>query len=408
MLEKHGTNIRTLSSAIVWIHAHQGLLCSSHSQSLRIADTKEVLIPVRIDLDTETHRIRDCFTWNLNGARNFLSSSCLILRASITFQSEEFLTPEVFAKIFCQDLDLPHFPYVDQVSGAIRAQLEEHAVVAAYDLDAEDDEPQPEISNDDVDGDDALVIPRPKRQATAASDSRRANRGASAVNDESRDNEGYEDAEEDADDAEVDEAEQVDCRVLLALDVQINKHHLVDIIEWDLAPAALALPTAPLPTPFSYSYLSNSIPSQSDDPLDHDESDVLSSPSAYLPASPYTGIPYGGQITPEMFSRSLCRDLGLAGEAIPLIAVSLHEEILKHKKDAIEWGILGASEIVLSARARARSAFGPGPRKLRGVWRDWNEVPEFTPRLEFMTQEELEKREVERERIARCVLRSDC
>lgn len=312
----------------------------------------------------------------------------------------------MFAKIFCQDLDLPHFPYVDQVSGAIRAQLEEHAVVAAYDLDAEDDEPQPEISTEETDGDDVVIVPRPKRQTAASSDPRRA---ASTTNDEGKgENAGDEDAEDEAEDPEVDEAEQVDCRVLLALDVQINKHHLVDIIEWDLAPSALALPISPLPTPFSYSYLANSTPSQSDDPLDHDESDVLSLPSTYLPSSPYTNIPYGGQITPEIFARSLCRDLGLAGEAVPLIAVSLHEELLKHKKDAIEWGILGASEVVLSARARARSAFGPGPRKLRGVWRDWNEVPEFTPRLEFMTQEELEKREVERERIARWVFIHGC
>lgn len=28
---------------------------------------KEILIPIRIDIDTDTHRIRDCFVWNLNG-----------------------------------------------------------------------------------------------------------------------------------------------------------------------------------------------------------------------------------------------------------------------------------------------------------------------------------------------------
>ena len=39
----------------------------SAADLVRIAEAKEVLIPIRIDLDTETHRIRDCFTWNLNG-----------------------------------------------------------------------------------------------------------------------------------------------------------------------------------------------------------------------------------------------------------------------------------------------------------------------------------------------------
>ena len=41
---------------------------------------------------------------------------------------------------------------------------------------------------------------------------------------------------------------------------------------------------------------------------------------------------------------------------------------------------------------------------LRGIWRDWNEVGVFSPRLEVISQEEMERREVKRERIARWVL----
>lgn len=32
------------------------------------AEEKAMLVPIRIELDTETHRIRDCFLWNVNGA----------------------------------------------------------------------------------------------------------------------------------------------------------------------------------------------------------------------------------------------------------------------------------------------------------------------------------------------------
>src|SRR5258707_3330249 len=34
----------------------------------KAVEAREILIPIRIDLDTDTHRIRDCFMWNLNGA----------------------------------------------------------------------------------------------------------------------------------------------------------------------------------------------------------------------------------------------------------------------------------------------------------------------------------------------------
>ncbi|KAF9512885.1 hypothetical protein BS47DRAFT_1372665 [Hydnum rufescens UP504] len=243
----------------------------SLDQLQKAAKTREVLVPIRIDLDTETHRIRDCFVWNLN---------------------EEILTPEVFARIFCQDLDLPVVPYVDQVAGAIKTQLEEHAGVASFDVDAPS----------------RATTPPPPTQNPST------------------------------------EANKVDCRVILALDVQISTFHLLDHIEWDLAPATT----------------SSSAP----------------------------------QITPESFAQILCADMGLGGEAPALVAHAIHEEILKHKKDAIEWGVLAEGLGRHTVRSR-------GPRPLRGVWRDWNDTGEFGPRLEVMSAEEMERREIERERIAR-------
>ncbi|KAF5387369.1 hypothetical protein D9757_005766 [Collybiopsis confluens] len=162
-----------------------------------------------------------------------------------------------------------------------------------------------------------------------------------------------------------------ECRVLLSIDVQIASYHLTDHIEWDLL-------------------------------------------------SP---------LTPEQFSVQLCQDLGLSGEAIPLIACAVHEELCKHRKDVVEWGVAsaigaagggggggsgsanaesGVSGIVdrtglgfgnLGRPSRERD--GRYPKPLQSAWRDWAEAEEYFTRWEELTPEEVEKREVERERAGR-------
>src|SRR5260370_21361947 len=90
-------------------------------------------------------------------------------------------------------------------------------------------------------------------------------------------------------------------------------------------------------------------------------------------------------LTAEEFTHQLCLDLGLAGEAEPLIAHAIHEE-LRHKKDAIEWGVIGSQHTPREGR---------GPRILRSVWRDWAEAEEFKTRWEMLSQEEVERRGIE-------------
>lgn len=137
-------------------------------------------------------------------------------------------------------------------------------------------------------------------------------------------------------------------------------------------------------------------------------------------------------LTPEAFAQNLCADIGLTGEAIPLIAHALHEEILKHKKDAIEWGVLGGDTAPVSSTAGLssdgkerretftlkdkglglgpgawsrppRDGLGRGPRALKSVWKDWNDAEEYATRFEVLTAEEVERREIERERASRSV-----
>ncbi|KAF8798920.1 SNF5-domain-containing protein [Phlegmacium glaucopus] len=251
------------------------------------------LVPIRVEFETDTLRIRDCFVWNMN---------------------DTLTKPETFAKIFCYDLDIPFIPWADTVANQIRAQLEEHESVAALELGLD---------------------------------------GAMDV------------------DATLPNAEELpECRVILSIDVQIANHHLMDHIEWDLL-------------------------------------------------SP---------LTPEAFSAKLCSELGLTGEAIPLIAHAVHEELLKHKKDAIEWGVIGGDrdpgdDGTGDRPQRERSGFGlvkdktglglgwgraprdgRGPKTLKSVWRDWAEAEEFRTKFEELTAEEVERREIERERASRWVV----
>ncbi|KAJ3898028.1 SNF5-domain-containing protein [Lentinula edodes] len=171
-------------------------------------------------------------------------------------------------------------------------------------------------------------------------------------------------------DEDLDQHQNTECRAILSLDVQISTHHLTDHIEWDLL-------------------------------------------------SP---------LTPEAFSLQLCGDLGLSGEAIPLIAHAVHEELCRHRQDVVDWGVLGAhpplnsnsnsgiggsvgdsegtvkdhTGLGLGSLGRpSRERDGQYPKPLRSAWRDWAEAEEYATRWEVLSPKEVERREVERERAGR-------
>jgi len=96
--------------------AHNHCLTLYFSRSLDIleqhAEKRTSLVPIRVEFETEAHRIRDCFTWNIN---------------------ESLITPESFAKIFCLDLDIPQ-TWAETIAAQIRAQLEDQEGVASMEL----------------------------------------------------------------------------------------------------------------------------------------------------------------------------------------------------------------------------------------------------------------------------------
>jgi chromatin structure-remodeling complex subunit SFH1 len=107
-------------------------------------------------------------------------------------------------------------------------------------------------------------------------------------------------------------------------------------------------------------------------------------------------------LTPEQFTKHYCAELGLTGEAHAIIAHAIHEELLKHKKDALEMGWLGPGAGVDWGDGTGNLR-RDGPRKLKTIWRDWNERDDFGPSLAMMSMDEIEKKEMERIRAARYV-----
>ncbi|KAK3814998.1 MAG: hypothetical protein J3Q66DRAFT_203430 [Benniella sp.] len=73
------------------------------------ADQDAILVPIRLEIDTDEFRLRDTFTWNVN---------------------EQLLTPEQFAEILCEDLDLNMTKFVPEIAQSLRNQIAEFEPIA--------------------------------------------------------------------------------------------------------------------------------------------------------------------------------------------------------------------------------------------------------------------------------------
>ncbi|CAF93292.1 unnamed protein product [Tetraodon nigroviridis] len=67
------------------------------------ASQAEALVPIRLDMEIDGQKLRDTFTWNMN---------------------EKLMSPEMFAEILCDDLDLSPLSFVPAIASAIRQQIE--------------------------------------------------------------------------------------------------------------------------------------------------------------------------------------------------------------------------------------------------------------------------------------------
>ncbi|KAK2710645.1 SWI/SNF-related matrix-associated actin-dependent regulator of chromatin subfamily B member 1-A-like [Artemia franciscana] len=73
------------------------------SQIYENANQEEVLVPIRLDMELEGQKLRDTLTWNKN---------------------EIIITPEMYAEVLCDDLDLNPQHFIPAIAASIRHQVE--------------------------------------------------------------------------------------------------------------------------------------------------------------------------------------------------------------------------------------------------------------------------------------------
>lgn len=88
----------------------------------------EALVPIRLDMEIDGQKLRDAFTWNMNGKTGTVCLRWLEDRLCNVplFSLEKLMTPEMFAEILCDDLDLNPLAFVPAVASAIRQQIESY------------------------------------------------------------------------------------------------------------------------------------------------------------------------------------------------------------------------------------------------------------------------------------------
>ncbi|KAJ1967291.1 SWI/SNF chromatin-remodeling complex subunit, partial [Dispira parvispora] len=163
----------------------------SRSKLNEQAQKGERLVPIRVELEAEGHKLRDTFTWNLN---------------------DQLITPELFAETLCEDMRLPSSVFVSGIVRQLNDQLEDYRVhgdinVAAY---------QADILTDvlDAEKNSTLCIPdlAPKKSSTVKHELLGPKEGLPSV----------------------------DLRVTIHLDITVGNVALIDQFEWDIGRSVIA------------------------------------------------------------------------------------------------------------------------------------------------------------------------
>ncbi|KAL8803466.1 MAG: hypothetical protein Q9182_003163 [Xanthomendoza sp. 2 TL-2023] len=305
------------------------------------------LIPIRVDLDipsftphpalplpqdpnvdahqaryrapepTPAYRLKDIFLWNLH---------------------ETLITPEQFALILVQDLDLPNTAALAlSVSNQIRQQLEEYAGVALHPLfhstsaAATNGNPNkvPRTSNSQ---DHSSAGTPAANGANGANGHLEANETTAAVNHPSANVAATVSQPSVSDVLNPDDT----YRCILTLNINLQNKLFTDKFEWSLLhPPGMA----------------------------------------------------------ERFAKQTCADIGLTGEWVPAITHAIYEAVLRLKKEACESGGLVATYGIDNDAAHGQEA---------GWRYDLEQLAEeWEPKVERLSKEEIEKREGDRERQIR-------
>ncbi|KAI8968586.1 hypothetical protein BDF20DRAFT_897180 [Mycotypha africana] len=94
-------------------HRRNGMAPATMDDLKRVSESNELLVPIRLDIDLDEVKLRDVFLWNMN---------------------EQYLTPEMFAELLCEDLRLDAYKFVKPISESIRAQVVDFEAINEYEL----------------------------------------------------------------------------------------------------------------------------------------------------------------------------------------------------------------------------------------------------------------------------------
>ncbi|SJX66631.1 related to SFH1-component of the RSC chromatin remodeling complex [Sporisorium reilianum f. sp. reilianum] len=214
--------------------------------------------------------------------------------------NERLVSPHHFAKLLLEDLDMPVEPYATQIMNMINQQIDEATGVADIEM-----EPAAggvwaaaRISGNEGE----LALPASERDQYDSDEERTKEGrawdwGLERTDDEQRRWRKRMARRLDANQGLGDFED--DLRVIVDYEVQILRHLLRDRLEWDLC-------------------------------------------------SP---------LTPESFARKLCDDLGLSGEAQVLIANSVREQLINHKRAALELGLVGSGRVLKEKEKEIEAAW---------------------------------------------------
>jgi chromatin structure-remodeling complex subunit SFH1 len=301
---------------------------------------------------TPPYRLKDTFLWNLH---------------------EALITPDMFAKVFVDDLDFPVLKkqvMINEIAQQIRLQLEEHAPTALHPLF------QPEAGNP----------PAPTTNAPTPSLRPALSREHSSTP--------------------------------MRTDTPSNR--FLDVHHANGNP-----PSSDAPTPAANGANTPALAATAHQlPRDPSTSSALNPPDSHrciitlsinLQNRLYTDKFEWSLLHPtgmaEAFAKQTCADLGLPGEWVPNMAHAIYEASLRLKKDMIDnngtlagvvgsgvdgWGVIENEACEYHGTAESALGVGAGWRfDEDGLGADWE------PKIEVLSKEEIEKREGDRERQIR-------
>ncbi|KAJ1970013.1 Chromatin structure remodeling complex protein sfh1 [Dispira parvispora] len=123
------------------------------------------------------------------------------------------------------------------------------------------------------------------------------------------------------------------------------------------------------------------------------------------------------QNMPEIFARSLCAELGLGGEFVTLVTHSIREQLLRHQRERldheIETGTLASRRHANKSQTKGTTSMAiddewevsdiPSEQVSEGIttFRNWSEGDAWVPVIETLSQEEIEKILMDKERSIR-------